>query len=102
MWLVVGQAHRSMLCWRSNLPDSFVDVVLNSPEANGITVQEDVASPPIAIARLPNRAHVADRVPPLGTINELKLTRRSKAIVLSLASRLFNKNTRNMRVSQEA
>ena len=45
-----------------DLLDRRLDVVLDPAEADGVVVEQDVAGPPVAVARLADRADVAQRL----------------------------------------
>src|SRR5205085_12598450 len=62
--------------------DRRLDVVLDPAEADGFVVQQDVTGPPVAIARLADRADVAQRLAAVEPVDRVDLLRAVELQVL--------------------
>src|SRR5260370_5356764 len=83
-----------------DLADGRVDVVLDPLEAHHVVVEHDVAGPPIAVARLTDRADVDQRFARVELVDVVDLLGRVELVkVLGLALR---EDPRDMRVPLEA
>lgn len=78
-----------------NLPDGCLHVVLYSSESNRLPVEQDVARPPIPVARLADGTNVAHRLP---TVKAVHLTK----ILVAVVAEVVGEDTRYVRVPDEA
>src|SRR5947209_5238060 len=58
-----------------NLLDGRLQVVLDTPEADGVAVEQHIAGPRVAVARLPHAAHVAQGLAAVELVGVVDLIR---------------------------
>src|SRR5947209_706973 len=78
-----------------NLLDRRLDVVLDAAVADRLVVEQDVAGPPVAVARLADRADVAQRLAAVEAVDVLNL-------VGAVELEALGKDARHVRVPLEA
>src|SRR6185312_8022808 len=83
-----------------DLLDRRLDVVLDAAEAERVAVEQDIAGPPVAVARLADRADVDERLAGIELVGVVDLFRRMELVqVFGLA---LSENTGDVRMSLKA
>src|SRR5579875_284065 len=85
---------------RVNLPNGRVDIVFDAAIPNGVVVEQNVAGTPVAIARLADRANVAQRLAAIETMDILDFFRTAELV--QVVGHLLDEDTWYMRMALKA
>src|SRR6476659_10106540 len=83
-----------------NLLDGGINVVLDAAVADGVAVEQDVAGAPVAVARLTDRADVAQRLAAVEFVAVVDLI--GAAELVEIVRHLLNEDAGNVRMALEA